>query len=204
MKRRRLTNLLERAGRSLRPGEQPCDPPVLRGRGGRKALVVWKGNPPDSRELSLAIRDLPEYDCRAKVVSSRAERVSKITASVPFLQVPGQIYRVSGENYSRECVLLMSEPFTDSQMKDMTRRVNKFGNFPGVSHIYSMNLRVRGYVQVPPGTTSEGFQGALALGHWFIMSRILEKWKSLIIKRASHESGLAETDLSSFSKFLKS
>ncbi len=162
---------------------------------GRKALVAWKGNPPDARNMNLSLRDLSDYSYPGKVVSSRAERVSKITGTFPFLQIPGQLYRVSGENYTREFVLLMGEPFTDAQMKELSRRVNKFGNFPGPAHIYSMNLRVRGYVQVPPGVAAEGFQGALLLGDWFVMSRTLDKWNSLIVKRASHEAGLTETEI---------
>ena len=162
---------------------------------GRKALVAWKGNPPDSRSLNLSMRDLADFSYTGKVASSRTDRVSKITGNFPFLQIPGQLYCVSGEDYSGEFVLLMGEPFTDSQMKDLSRRVNKYGNFPGPVHIYSMNLRVRGYVQVPPGIVPDGFQGALPLGDWFVMSRTLEKWKALIEKRACHEAGLAESEL---------
>ncbi len=164
-------------------------------RSGKKALVVWKGNPPDSRTLNLCLRDMPEIVFDQKIVSNRPERVSRISSLQPFLQIPGQIYQVRGDSYHRECVLLMTEPFTDKEMKDITRRVNKFGKFPGPAGIYSMNLRVRGYAQVPPEIGAENFQGARVLGDWYVMSRILDKWQDTIVKRSRHEAGIPDDDL---------
>ena len=163
---------------------------------GKKALVVWKGTPPDSRGYDLKIRDLPSYDIKSRVSSNKKERVSQISGREPFLQLPGRIYCLELEGQRSECVLLMAEPFTPDQVKQMIKRVNKFGNFPGPDSIYSMNLRVRGYVRLPEGEKDLSFDGAFRKGSWYIMSRLCDKWTSTIEKRARSEAGIRESELS--------
>ncbi len=162
---------------------------------GKKALVVWKGTPPDSRGYDLKIRDLPSYTINSRVSSSKKERVSQISGREPFLQLPGRIYRLELEGQGSECVLLMAEPFTPDQAKQMIKRVNKFGNFPGSGSIYSMNLRVRGYVYIPEEEKDLSFDGAFRKGNWYIMSRLCDKWTGTIEKRARSEAGIKESGL---------
>jgi len=162
---------------------------------GKKALVIWKGTPPDGRGLDLKLRDLPDYRIKSKISSSRSERVSQISGREPFLQLPGQIYHFSDSRDSFECVMLMADPFTPDQVKQMMKRVNKFGNFPGPESIYSMNLRVRGFAQLPDSLMDSEFEGAYRKGHWFIMSRMGDRMLTTIEKRSKSETGIRESEL---------
>jgi hypothetical protein len=161
---------------------------------GKSALIVWKGVPPQGGRMILEIRDLPHYE-GCPVSFGKGGRVCRITAEKPFLQMPGRIYHVSGKGAQAECVLLMAEPFTQEQAKLITKRVHKFGNFPGPDSIYSMNLRVRGFLCLPEQLAGKEYEGALRKGNWLIMDRLCEKWQKLIQKRADSETGVKESDL---------
>ena len=167
---------------------------------GKKALVVWKGDPPDNRKLSLSIRELPEYQFTGTVSCNKPSRVSRISSASRFLQIPGQIYVLSDGDYIKECVLLMAEPFTEEEAGKIIGRVNKFGNFPGPVSIYSMNLRVRGFVQVPVSSDRMDFEGALKVENWYLMSRVYDRLIGTIGKRARNEGGIKETDMTELLK----
>jgi hypothetical protein len=146
--------------------------------------------------MDLKLKALPDFTIRSRVSSNKKERISLISGRSPFPQIPGQIYQLTdGQETVYECVLLMAEPFTPDQIKQISKRVNKFGNFPGADSIYSMNLRVRGFICLPEQFTDKEYEGSVRKGNWLIMSRICEKWQGTIEKRARSEGGIREAEL---------
>jgi hypothetical protein len=162
---------------------------------GRKALVIWKKKITAGDSLSLHLRDTPGLKSRDSVSCSEGSKTVILSSRIPFLQIPGQIYTLSQGSQSGECLLLMAEPWTTEELKNMKARMNKISNFPGEDAVYSMNLRVRGAIVLPPHLMEKKFEGSVKLGGWVLMSRVYDKALATVEKRCRAEEGIAEDEL---------
>lgn len=163
---------------------------------GRKALILWKKKLPDTSSLSLRLRDTPDLLSPDSVSIAEGEGAVLLSSRLPFLQIPGQIYEVSKGPLIGEFLLLMAEPWSPDELKKMKSRLAKNKNFPGEEAVFSMNLRVRGAMPLPPALQNAEFEGSVKLGGWVLMSRTYDKALSILDKRTRSEEGLTEEELS--------
>lgn len=167
---------------------------------GRKALFLWrKRGGFRGSFLEITLRDTPGIKGVAGEIREK-NGYCIFMAKEPFLQIPGQLYSFcpsggQGGQGAVEALLVMGEPWTPEQEKKMAGRMKKIRNFPGEEGVFSMNLRVRGAVRLPSRLKNLSFEGAVACGSWRIMSRIYEKFLSLVERRSRAEQGLAEKEL---------
>jgi hypothetical protein len=163
---------------------------------GRKALVLWKNKISDATSLSLQLRDTPDLKSPDSVSLSEGDNVVLLSSRLSFIQIPGQIYEVSKGTQRGEFLLLMAEPWSPDELKKMKARLTKNKNFPGEEAVFSMNLRVRGAMPLPPSLQKAEFDGSVKVGSWVLMSRIYDKVLSSLDKRTRSEEGLTEEQLS--------
>lgn len=163
---------------------------------GRKALVLWKKKLPETSSLSLRLRDTPDLLSPDSVSISEGEGIVLLSSRLSFIQIPGQIYEVSRGDHIGEFLLMMAEPWSPDELKKMKARLAKNKNFPGEEAVFSMNLRVRGAVPLPPALEKAEFEGSVKLGGWVMMSRIFDKALSVLDKRSRSEEGVTEEELS--------
>ncbi|MBF9016840.1 MULTISPECIES: hypothetical protein [unclassified Oceanispirochaeta] len=163
---------------------------------GRKALVLWKQKIRDASSLSLQLRDTPDLQSPDSVSISEGDNVVLLSSRLSFIQIPGQIYEVSKGSQKGEFLLLMAEPWSPDELKKMKARLAKNKNFPGEEAVFSMNLRVRGAMPLPPSLQKSEFEGSVKVGGWVLMSRTYDKVLSVLDKRTRSEEGLTEEQLS--------
>ncbi len=162
---------------------------------GRKALILWIKKPRATESMTLCLRDNPGLKSPARVSAAEGSGAVILSSRLPFVQIPGQIYTVSNGSQDGEFLLLMADPWSADELKKMKARLAKNKNFPGEEAVYSMNLRIRGAVALPPSLVTSDFDGALRFGSWAVMDRIYGKALSLMEKRSRSEEGLAIDDL---------
>ncbi len=167
-----------------------------RGRGvsqGKQAFILWKHRIDLEGAGRIGLRDLPEISSPSRLAFLKADRGGIIQSQEPFLQLPGQLYRVSCGKGEGEFLLLMAEGWTREELGKMKGRLRRISSFPGEKAAYSMNLRVRGRICLP--REDYAFEGARRLGHWYLMDKIYHKAVGTLRKRSSSEEGLAFGEL---------
>ncbi|MDC7235985.1 MAG: hypothetical protein PQJ58_22365 [Spirochaetales bacterium] len=179
----------------MKPGDVLI-PEGLAATEGRKALVLWKKKIRHTSSLSLSLRDTPDLKSPDSVSLSESDSTALLSSRLPFIQIPGQIYRVEKNGQQGEVLLLMAEPWSSDELKKMKARLSKNKNFPGEEAVFSMNLRVRGAMPLPPSLEKTEFEGAVKAGSWVLMSRLHDKFLKTLEKRSRSEEGISEEQLS--------
>lgn len=111
------------------------------------------------------------------------------------LLLPGAFYWIEHGDRRLDLALLAFGPFREKDLGLLGRRAFRFPGLLSVRAIYSVNLRHRGFVLLPPELHAETFEEALGTGEVRIMRRTLDFWKTRLARRAKLPGGLSPTEL---------
>ncbi len=111
------------------------------------------------------------------------------------LLLPGAPYFIEHGSRKVELVLLAAGPFRDKDLDLLTSKAFRFPGLLSLRAIYSINLRHRGWVLLPPELWDESFDEALGERGVRVMRRTLDFWHRKLVRRSRIPGGFSLGDL---------
>lgn len=154
------------------PGRAFLKGPLLGGRG---------------REVTVARRSAGENGERFLV---------QITASRALPCLIGAPYTLTdARGQEVPLALLAHDPLRDRDLEELARKAFKYPGQPSVKALYSLNLRLRGWVELPPPLWNDEFEDAAGTGGVRVLSLARKNLSAKLLRLCQKPGGIRRADL---------
>ena len=167
-----------------------------------KALFVPLG--PGNQKLSGPSGTLksPLFESRGKSVSfkridtSSGRFVILVSSRKDLPVLVGAPYSMEDEKGNLvQLALLAAEPLRERDVDELIHKVYRFPGEPSITALYSLNLRLRGWVELPPPLWQEEFTESFGIGGVRIMKLARENLTKKLLRLIKRPGGVPKADL---------